>query len=157
MHYGSNNKKNTFYIDGKVLAESDMERDLGVMFTTNLKWKNQVITAANKANQMLGRIKKSFAHFDCKLLRNLYLTFIRPFLEFAVPVWSPILKSDCNLIERVQHGTTKLIPSIRNLSYEDRLKALDLTTLVVRRQRGDLIQLYKIMHDEDKFNRENRF
>ena len=53
-------------------------------------------------------------------------------LEFAVPVWSPILKSDCDVIEKVQHRATKLIPSIRNLSYEERLIALDLTTLVQR-------------------------
>ena len=25
-------------------------------------------------------------------IRTLYLTFIRPLVEFAVPVWSPILK-----------------------------------------------------------------
>jgi hypothetical protein len=157
MHYGHNNKKNILCIDGNALAESDMERDLGVIFSTNLKWKNQVITASNKANQMLGRIKKSFAQFDCKLLRNLYVTFIRPFLEFAIPVWSPILKSDCDLIEKVQHRATKLVPSISNLSYEDRLKALNLTTLVERRQRGDMIQLYKVMHGVDEFDRENRF
>ena len=36
--------------------------------------------------------------------------------------------------------------SIRNLSYEDRLKLLDLTTLVERRQRDDMIQLFKIIH-----------
>ena len=101
-----------------------MEKDLGVIFTTNLKWRNQVITSANKANQMLGRIKKSFSYFDCKLLNSLYLTFIRPLLEFAVPVWSPILQSDCEVIERIQHRATKLAQSIRGLSYESRLKAL---------------------------------
>ena len=128
-----------------------------MIFTTNLKWKNQVITASSKENQMLGRIKKSFSNFDSKLLRNLYSTFIRPFLEFAVPVWSPILKSDCDIIERVQHRATKLVPSIRNLSYDDRLNALDLTTLAERRKRGDMIQLFKIMHGVDNFDRENRF
>ena len=85
---------------------TDIERDLGVLFSTNLKWKNQVITACSKANQMLGRIKKSFAHFDCKLLRSLYLTFIRPLLQFSVPVWSPFLKSDCDTIEKIQHKAT---------------------------------------------------
>jgi hypothetical protein len=60
MHYESNNKEHKYYIDGIQLAESDMERDLGVTFSTNLKWKNQVITAANSANQMLGnKIKDS--------------------------------------------------------------------------------------------------
>ena len=146
MHYGHNNKNISYYMNGIQLTESDTERDLGVLFSTILKWKNQVITACNKANQMLGRIKKSFAHFDCKLLQSLYLTFIRPLLEFAVPVWSPFLKADCDNIERIHHKATKLISSIRNLSYEKRLEALNLTTLVERRQRGDLIQLYKIMH-----------
>jgi len=71
MHYGSNNKEHKYYINGFQLAESDMERDLGVIFSTNLKWKNQVITAENSANQMLGRIKKYFIHFDCKLMNLL--------------------------------------------------------------------------------------
>ena len=102
---------------------------------------------------MPGRIKKSFAHFDSKLLRSLYLTFIQPLLEFAVPVWSPFLKSDCDNIERIQHKATKLISSIRNLSYEKRLEALNLTTVVERRQRGDLIQPYKILHNIDKLEK----
>ena len=157
MHYGSNNEKGPIYIDGIQLTESTTERDLGVIFSTNLKWNNQVTTAANKANQMLGRIKKSFVHFDCKLLRSLYTTFIRPFLEFAAPVWSPALKGDCDIIERVQHRATKVVSSIKGLSYEDRLKALNLTTLVERRQRGDMIQLYKIFQGVDKFEKENRF
>ena len=157
MHYGNNNNKSPYLINGKKLTISDTERDLGVIFNTNLKWKNQVITATNKANQMLGRIKKSFAKFDRKLLRSLYLTFIRPLLEFAVPVWSPYLKSDSDNIERIQHRATKLVSSIRHLSYEKRLIALNLTTLSERRKRGDLIQMYKIMHNLDKLDKCNHF
>ena len=157
MHYGQNNKKFPYFINGKQLVVSESERDLGVIFNSNLKWKNQVITASNKANQMLGRIRKSFARFDRKLFRSLYLTFVRPLLEFAVPVWSPKLKSDCDSIERIQHRATKMVASIRNQPYESRLKSLDLTTLVERRKRGDLIQMYKIMHNIDKVDKSNRF
>ena len=89
----------------------------------------------------LGRIKKSFTRFDSILLRTLYLTFICTLLEFAVPVWSTILKSDCEVIERVQHKATKLVSSFKNLNYNKRLEALDLTILMERRQRGDLIQM----------------
>ena len=60
MHYGVNNKKYSFFINDKQLIESESERDLGIIFTTNLKWKNQVTTAIGKANQMLGRLKKIF-------------------------------------------------------------------------------------------------
>jgi hypothetical protein len=72
-------------------------------------------------------------------MRSLYLTFIRPYLEFAVSVWSPFLKSDIDMIEQVQRQTTKLIPAIRNLSYENRLRKLELTTLKDRILRGDMM------------------
>jgi hypothetical protein len=74
VHYGFNNKKYLLYINGKQLVESDLERDLGIMFSTSLKWKKQIIIAINRANQMLCLIKKSFALFDCKLMRSLNLT-----------------------------------------------------------------------------------
>ena len=43
-----------------------------------------------------------------------------------------------------------MVSSIRNLPYNKRLEALDLTTLIERRQRGDMIQLYKIFNGIDK-------
>ena len=155
MHYGSNNKKAPFFIDGNKLVDSEYER--GVYLYTNLKWKNHILICTNRANQMLGRIRRSFAHFDSKLLKSLYPTFIRPFLEFAVPVWSPNLKKDCEAIERIQQKATKLVSAIRNRSYEERLRVLDLTTLVDRRKRGDLIQLYKFIHNIDKMKINDSF
>ena len=53
------------------------------------------------------------------------------------------------MLERVQHRATRLIPSLRKIIYEKRLKALDLTTLTERRQRDDMIQLYKIFNGKD--------
>ena len=48
----------------------------------------------SKANQTMCVIRKSYAHLDCKFLRSLYVTFIRPLLEMAVTVCSPALKCD---------------------------------------------------------------
>ena len=47
-----------------------------VLFSVYLKWKNQILTATNKGNPMMVRIKKSFARFDWNLLRSLYSTLI---------------------------------------------------------------------------------
>ncbi|XP_065683269.1 uncharacterized protein LOC124813894 [Hydra vulgaris] len=62
MHYGSTNKSYPLFINGIQLHDSKSERDLGIIFSTNLKWKDQVTMAIGKAYQMLGRIKKSFSH-----------------------------------------------------------------------------------------------
>jgi len=45
-----------------------------------------------------------------------------------------IQKGDIDLLESVQHRATRIIPSLKKISYENRLKALDLTTLSERRQ-----------------------
>jgi len=53
---------------------------------------------------------------------------------------------DQKLVERVQRRATKLLPEIRNLSYEDRLRKLRLPSLKYRRRRGDMILMYHLVH-----------
>ena len=67
MHYGSNNKKFPLFINGHQLSSTESERDLGVFFTNNLKWRNQIIKCAGKANQMLGMVRKFFVKLDINL------------------------------------------------------------------------------------------
>ena len=92
MHYGPQQKVTVIY--WQHLNTTESERDLGVILSKNLKWKNQIITCAGKANQILGMIRKRFVHMDVKLLRSLYVTFVRPLLEFASLVWLPFQKED---------------------------------------------------------------
>ena len=67
-----------------------------------------------------------------------------PHLEYSVQAWRPHYRKDIDLIEKVQRRATKLIPQLRDRSYEDRLIFLDLTTLETRPLRGDLIEVFKI-------------
>ena len=49
-------------------------------------------------------------------------------------------------MERVQRKATKIIPEIRNHSYQNRLKDLELISLVQRRLRGQLIEVFKYLN-----------
>ena len=60
------------------------------------------------------------------------------------------MKQDDELIEKVQKRATKLLSCLRDKHYDERLRILNLTRLDVRRVRGDLIQLYKIIHGYDR-------
>ena len=61
-------------------------------------------------------------------------------------VWSPFRKKDIVTIENVERRATKMIPELKELSYKERLKKLYLPTLVYRRNRGDMIEVYKILN-----------
>ena len=68
---------------------------------------------------------------------------VRSHLEYAAPVWSPYYHNLAEELEKIQRRATKRLPELKDHSYEDRLKRLKLPTLVYRRIRGDLINVYK--------------
>ena len=78
-------------------------------------------------------------------------------LEYAVQTWSPHQIGHIRLIEGVQRRFTRMIPELKRLSYEARLKRLNLTTLEIRRIRGDLIEVYKILNGLEKINPDSMF
>ena len=67
----------------------------------------------------------------------------RPHLEYANLVWCPYTKGDIEVIEKVQKRATKLIISLKHLTYMERLKQLKLPTLKYRRLRGDTLEVLK--------------
>ena len=53
-------------------------------------------------------------------------------------------------IEKVQIRASKIPKELYNLSYEERLKRLNITSLKDRRVRGDLIEIYKVVRGLDE-------
>ena len=79
-------------------------------------------------------------------LRHLYCSLVRPHLDYAVSVWNPYFVKDIKLLKGVQKRATKLVKELKDVPYEERLKKLELTSLEQNRDRGDLIQIYKIIN-----------
>ena len=75
----------------------------------------------------------------------LYKMYARPHLEYCVQSWSPYLARDIDTLEKVQRRATKHLRGLAHLTYESRLEILDLYSLYCRRQRGDMIETYKIL------------
>ena len=48
------------------------------------------------------------------------------------------------MLERILRRATKIIPELRDLSYEERMKDCGLTILETRRLRGDQIEVFTI-------------
>lgn len=145
LHVGPKNPQSHYTIEGTMLNSVTLQKDLGITVTNNLKWETHIIEIVKRANSLLYMIRKAFSYITAGLFLKLYKTYVRPLLEYGYQIWSPYFQKDISLLERAQKQATKMVASIRNLSYEDRLEALALTTLEERRHRGDLIETYKIL------------
>ena len=98
------------------------------------------------ARKMLGIIKRRFSDLDRSSFILLYKGMVRCHLEYAVSVWNPFRLGLIGDIENVQKRATKLLGLCKSLSYKDRLMFLNLPTLKFRRLRGDMIEVFKILH-----------
>ena len=94
----------------------------------------------------MAMIRRDYVYLDGDSLVLLFKSLIRPHLEYGNVVWSPVSQKNIDLIENVQRRATKLVPEISKLKYEERLKHLKLPSLVYRRARGDMIEVYKYLH-----------
>ena len=129
-----------------LLNRCNEQQDLGILFTSDLKFGHHVNKIARKANRVIGIIKRSFHCIDKIMFRTLYVSLVRPHLEYASEIWNPHLIGDIQVLEKVQRRATKLVPDLRQLTYSDRLAALNLPSLSYRRRRMDMITVFKIVH-----------
>jgi len=144
MHLGKGNRKYSYNMKGQQLEEVAVEKDLGVHVTSDLKASKQCTQAYNKASQMLGMVGRTIKSRSPDILISIYKSIVRPHLEFCSPAWAPHYKKDSELLEKVQHRFTRMFGELRGLEYRERLDKLGLWTLEERRNRADLIEVYRM-------------
>ena len=153
LHVGKHNPLNSYFMlsrDGTTAIEPcSEEKDLGVTFNKHLNFDTHIHNCVNKANKMLGLIKRTFRYLDKTIFCKLYKALVRPHLEYANSIWYPYLKRQSITIEKVQRRATKLLKECRHMTYSERLSFLNLHSLLGRRIRGDLIQVFKIYNGID--------
>ena len=152
LHIGNNNDHANYSLNGVQLSKVDQEKDLGVIISSDLKPQKHCKEVIKTANKLMGFIGRTFEYKSEKVIRTLYNSLVRPHLEYCVQFWCPYYKKDIDKLERVQRKMTKMIPRLRNKSYEERLKELNLFSLTKRRLRGDMIEVFKILKGFDNIN-----
>ena len=136
------------------VSEVKQEKDLGVLIDKDLKFQHHIAESVKKANRKLGLIRRSFSCLDKEIFTNLYKSIVRPNLEYGCTIWSVIYKKEAITLENVQRRATKLVSSIRHLTYSERLRALGIPTLQYRRLRADMIEVFKIFSGIDIIDRD---
>ena len=133
-----------YFLNISKLELKDSVRDLGLIVDKSLTFVKHINDIVKKASIRSSLIFKCFLSHDGNSLLRAFIVYVRPVLEYCSHVWSPHCKKYIDEIESVQRRFTKRLPGLQNLTYQERLKFLQLETLEFRRLKSDMILLYKI-------------
>ena len=140
-------------------------KSLGVILNDHLKWNEhvgQIVKKASKCLYMLGLLKRACA--DTKTLLPVYVSCIRPVMEYGAQAWLYNLPHYlCMELERIQLRAMRIIDS--SLSYTDVLTKYHLPTrrdlLCTSFSRKNVLQqsdtLSELVQYERNFNYDQRF
>ncbi|KFQ71014.1 hypothetical protein N335_05178, partial [Phaethon lepturus] len=155
LHLGWGKPQYQYRLGDKGAEGSPEKKDLEVLVDEKLDMSWQCALTAQKANRILGCIRRSMASRLREGILPLYSALVRPHLESCIQLWSPQHRKDMDLLEQVQRRATKMIRGMEHLSCEDRLRELGLFSLEKRRVWKDVIAAFQHLKgvyekDEDR-------
>jgi len=87
LHFGTEHCYDSFYPNGTVIASVVSRKDFSIIFDNHLKFHDHTTRVTAKPNRLLGLIRKSFEYLEPDMLVKLFVTTVRPTLEYSNPIW----------------------------------------------------------------------
>lgn len=135
----------TYHLGGSRLEFVESHRDLGVVVDTTLRFHHHVRSVVQKAAGLSSNLLRSTVNRHPDFMVTLFVTHVRPLLDYCSTVWCVGYSEDLHLLESVQRRWTKRVEGMSGLHYGARLRALDLFSVRGRFIRSDLIKYWKIL------------
>lgn len=136
------------YMDNVAISEVTKHKHLGLYFTKDLKWGTHIEYIVNKAYTRIHVMKKLKFNLDRSSLETMYLSFIRPLLEYGDVVFDNCTLQDQELLENVQHEAARIVTGATKLiSIQKLLEEVGWETLSNRRAKHKLTLFYKMTNN----------
>ena len=152
MHLGRGNPGLSYSINGTQIDSVTIEKDIGFWISDDLSTTTHVNKARGRALGEISRIRRNFTYIDKRAFVVLYNQHVRPHLDHGMAACPPNSSADSKVLEAVQSKATALVQGMRHLNSEERRKKLGLMKLEERRERGDMIEVYKILNGQTRID-----
>ena len=122
---------------------------LGVLLSDDLKWTKHIDKISNKANSILGLVRRNLKNCPNTFKQQAYISLIRPILEYGCVVWDPYLQKDVDKLEKIQKRAARFAMNDygHTSSVTSMLKELNWNPLSIRRKNHRLIFMHKIIFE----------
>jgi len=158
FHIGPKNPNHDYSLANSLIPnikKGEAVRDLGVYFTSDLKWRSHIDITVKKARRTSFALLKSIKSNDPAFLVSMFKTYILPILEFACPIFNPFYAKDIHVLEKVQRDYVRLVYKrsrdfrknpLNKPTYPQLLACYELELLEIRRLKFCLTTFHKYIN-----------
>lgn len=98
---GNSRFRNNKVLNGNVICRASFMNDVGVIVQSDLKFTKHCANVVKKAYYIIRNIFMATKYHNHDFYKKMYICYVRPVLEYASQVWSPVLKGNIDKIEKV--------------------------------------------------------
>ena len=131
------------------VKEVTQHKHLGLTISKDLKWNCHINQVSEKAWKRIGSLRRKKFILDRRTLNKLYITYIRPLLEYGDIIWDNCSLTNKRYIDTLQVEAARIVTGGTKLCSIHRLyRETGWETLQLRRNKHKLFQLYKIINSQ---------
>ena len=130
--------------DGTDIVEKEHLRDLGVQIASNLTFSVHIQNTVTAANRLVGWALRTFRRRSRLVMMTIWKSLIQSKLDYCSQLWSPADQSNISKLESIARHFTAQVEGMSGMDYWQRLSALSLYSQERRRERYQIIFLWKV-------------
>ena len=120
-------------------------KHLGITFSQDGQWTTHVDNISKIALKQINVLRKLKFILSKQALANIYLTFIRPHLEYACEVWDGCFNREIDKLEKIQLEAARIVTGLTKFASREALYfETGWEVLAERRKNRRLVMFYKM-------------
>ena len=144
----SNIAKPSLLFDNVPIQFVEHHKHLGLTLSSNCKWHEHINNLIQKSSKILGMMKKIKFSVKRKTLNQIYVSFLRPILEYASSVWDGCTNYEKETLEKIQHEAARIVTGLtRSVAISKLYDEVGWPSLENRRKYHKLILTYKVKNN----------
>ena len=119
---------------------------MGLTVQKDAEFKAHIDDIVSKCKRVMGYILRTFKTRQPETMRHLFKALVLPLAEYCSQLWSPTDRASIQKLENILKTYTRRIAGMEDKNYWERLKALSQYSLERRRERYQIIYVWKMIN-----------
>ena len=134
-------------MEGSVLKEVTQHKHVGIILSQNLSWNKHICFVEERARSALTRLSQFRNKLDRKSLEQIYMSLIRPIMEYGDVVWDGGFATDLERLEKIQKDAARVVTgATARCNSELLMRDVAWPSLAARRRSHKLTLFYKMVN-----------